>query len=851
MSQCRAPQSSIWLVTGWFLGVCAAFPQDVKGAEYQATSPNPGHGMRTVDPSNVRLAWTPAQQAGQQRIYLGTDQILTGNDLIAPLSGNTPSYFYSRGFELGQTYFWRIDTVTPSGVLHVGETWTFTTLSYQAGDPSPAPGTNWVSPENATLTWQSGLQAVSHDVYFGMHKQAVELGLASAYVGLVVGTEQVQYALPPLEKGATYYWRIDERQSSGLITQGDLWSFSTLASAGGIQGRYFNNTYLGEAPVLIRVDDAVDLNYLQDNALRRVLSSNRFSVRWTGRLVSPSSSGATLTVRANDRVRLMIDDELVISDWLAHPLRELSTPWVQPKGTTSQIVLEYAHTHGTPHVQLLWSYDLETQQIIPHGPLQPHPQSHLPSPADSATETHQSPRLSWQPGTRAVTHNLYLGTHPLTVAQAQPGDAQFLSHPYGTSHEITDLLLNQTYYWRVDDVNAASQPNVSTGPVWQFTTADHILIDDFESYTNIPSERLFETWVDGFGFSHPSPGHPGNNSGATVGHIDPPYAEQTLVHDGRQSMPLMYNNSGPDLHSEATHAFEPPLDMSSRQGTQFNELHLSFQGRAASMGHFTGHQNSFTLTGAGTGFWDKNDRCYFVYQSVSGSASISARIDSIEQIHALSQAGLMIRSSQDPNALQACVAITADGRLAAHYRGGSGQPVTSLYSEPGAVALPHWIKLQRQGATLSMFHSQDGLTWNPVNLEGQPAMSLSGFASLGLMHCVYRDNHTAGLASFSQVTSSSVTPLNMASSLGIPLNQADDLYLLLEDTQGGTAIIRHPANPNAVLQNHWETWRIDLAGVSGVQLDAIKTLSIGVGSPNQAESGGTGVIFIDDIIVHP
>ncbi len=847
MSRCCAPQSSVSSVTVWLLLVCAFLVEVLSASEYQADTPTPEDGSRTVDPSNVRLAWIPAQRAWQQWVYVGTSTLLTGTDQIASLPGTAASYFYSLGFELNQTYSWRIDTMDQSGAMHTGETWTFTTLSHQASDPSPTPGTQWVAPNHGELTWQSGLLAVSHEIYFGKHKTAVELGLASAYAGLLVGTGQLQHPLAALEKGTTYYWRIDERQSSGLVTQGELWNFTTLVSDGGIQGRYFDNTYLGEAPVLTRVDKGANLTFSPDNALQRALTSNSFSVRWTGQLFAPSAGGITLSVKANDCVRLILDGQIVIDDWTPHPIRQLSTIWFQDKDSASQIVLEYAHVQGTPHAQLFWSYDGKPRQIIPNGPLQPNTQSHFPTPLDSDQRIDQSPRLSWQSGTTAMTHNLYLGHDPATVAQAQPHGAQWLAQQPGTFYDVTHLALNQTYYWRVDDVNVMDEPQVTVGPVWQFSTADYAVIDDFESYTNTASQRIFEAWVDGYGYSLPLPGQPGNNTGATVGHLNPPYTEQRQVQTGRQSMPLAYNNSSQYHRSEARHTFTPPLNMGS-----FRTLSLGFHGQPGAIGHFTRQQNTFTLAGAGTGFREADDRCYFVSQSVSGSATISARINDIEPGHALAQAGIMIRQSNEPNAPQACLAITADGRLASHYRSTMGHPVTSLYSEPDTVTLPHWIKLQRQGAALTLFHSQNGVTWNPVVLDNQPAMSLSGFASLGLMHCVHTDNLSTGTAVFSQVISTSVTPFNATSSLGIPLNATDDLYLRLVDAQGNAPlIIRHPDNPEAVQKAQWRTWQINLSSLTDINLASIQTLSIGVGSPDYPKVGGTGRIFIDDIGLHP
>jgi hypothetical protein len=92
---------------------------------------------------------------------------------------------------------------------------------------------------------------------------------------------------------------------------------------------------------------------------------------------------------------------------------------------------------------------------------------------------------------------------------------------------------------------------------WELPTEYAVLVvDNFESYSNDSPYRVFQTWIDGPGFSAgPLPGyrHPGNGTGSSVGHdvwgpnipfIDRPIIETQIVHDGWQSMPLYYDNDG-------------------------------------------------------------------------------------------------------------------------------------------------------------------------------------------------------------------------------------------------------------------------------------------------------------------
>jgi hypothetical protein len=112
-----------------------------------------------------------------------------------------------------------------------------------------------------------------------------------------------------------------------------------------------------------------------------------------------------------------------------------------------------------------------------------------------------------------------------------------------------------TYYWRVDEVLADT--TVQPGPVWSLTT--YLPVDDFESYTDEVGQRIFQTWIDGFGYTEPRV-VPGNGSGATVGYTQPPFAEQKIVHSGLQSMPMDYNNVNAPNESAAQRTFSPAVD---------------------------------------------------------------------------------------------------------------------------------------------------------------------------------------------------------------------------------------------------------------------------------------------------
>ena len=114
------------------------------------------------------------------------------------------------------------------------------------------------------------------------------------------------------------------------------------------------------------------------------------------------------------------------------------------------------------------------------------------------------------------------------------------------SYEPGQLEWDTTYYWRVDEANNANADSPWTGPLWSFTTANFLIIDDMEAYNDLApddpaSNRIFNAWLDGFG-------DPTN--GSLVGYDAPPFAEQSIVNSGLQSMPMAYDNTAGK--SEAT-----------------------------------------------------------------------------------------------------------------------------------------------------------------------------------------------------------------------------------------------------------------------------------------------------------
>jgi len=188
--------------------------------------------------------------------------------------------------------------------------------------------------------------------------------------------------------------------------------------------------------------------------------------------------------------------------------------------------------------------------------------AYYPTPPDSAVGMSVAPVLTWLPGQSATKHHLYFGTSADAVAQASADtDQGELTDPTFTPTGLDGLTV---YHWRVDEIVAGGA--VKTGPVWSFNTC--LPVDDFESYTDDEGNRIYETWTDGWT----------NGTGSTVGYTQAPFAEQTTVHGGKQSMPLDYNNVHSPFYSEAEREFSPVQDWTVNDA---DTLVLEVRGRTA------------------------------------------------------------------------------------------------------------------------------------------------------------------------------------------------------------------------------------------------------------------------------
>ena len=100
-------------------------------------------------------------------------------------------------------------------------------LPDKASNPYPADGAEYI--EGSVVSWTAGLNAVLHDVYFSTHEESVAENDISNRTGTYRGRQAAPSYTPFngfwSSSDPSIYWRIDEVDSEGNITKGDVWTF--------------------------------------------------------------------------------------------------------------------------------------------------------------------------------------------------------------------------------------------------------------------------------------------------------------------------------------------------------------------------------------------------------------------------------------------------------------------------------------------------------------------------------------------------------------------------------------------------------------------------------------------------
>jgi hypothetical protein len=167
----------------------------------------------------------------------------------------------------------------------------------------------------------------------------------------------------------------------------------------------------------------------------------------------------------------------------------------------------------------------------------------------------------------------------------------------------------------------------------------------------------------------------------------------------------------------------------------------------------TNQSGTFIVVDTGVDLWGTNDAFHYVYQRLSGTGEIVARVLAINSTNDWAKAGVMIRETLDGGARNVMKFMTLGHDARFEWRAAAGGETELGFDDINA-PMPCWLKLVRNGDWIGGYISTDGINWTLTD-----SVYLNGLAPtvyVGLAWCNHSPQGSWGTAAFDQVSVSTV-----------------------------------------------------------------------------------------------
>jgi len=527
-----------------------------------------------------------------------------------------------------------------------------------------------------------------------------------------------------------------------------------------------------------------------------------------------------------------------------------------------------------------------------------------PLPEDETTDVPRDVVLNWTAGPYAATHDVYLGTvfdDVNTADRANPMDVLVSQGQTDTAYESpTPLDLDQTYYWRIDEVNAAPDFTIYKGNVWSFTTEPFAYpIEGITVTTNTTSNANEgpENIVNGSGLNEfgehstrASEMWLGSPAGGEAPWLEFEFDRVYKLHEikvwnynvefelvlgfGIKDMTVEYSEDG------ATWATLGEVQLAQGAATSdytANNI-INFGGLAAKFVRCTINSGFGAIAQYGLA------EVRFLYIPAHArypepaDGAVEVDVDTVLSWRAGREAASHEVYLSADEAAVASGAALIETIAAASYATESLDLGTMYYwkinevNEAEAIALWEgtvWSFMTQEYAVIDDFESYtedegnrvyeawiDGWTNETGSVVGHlEAPFVETRIVNGGKQSMPLEYNNADVPFYSEASRTWATGQNWTAGAadsfrlyfqGNEANAPEALYVAVEDSSGQVAVVAH-GDSQALATTDWQEWVIPLVEFAGVDLASVETVYIGFGSRENPTVGGSGLIFVDDI----
>ncbi|MCK4574380.1 MAG: LamG domain-containing protein, partial [candidate division Zixibacteria bacterium] len=536
------------------------------------------------------------------------------------------------------TYYWRIDEVEADGAtVNKGVVWSFTIPTRTAYDPDPSDRARFVDPD-VTLSWEPGLNAITHDVYFGENSAEVNDGTGDTSKGT---STETTFAPGPLEKDTTYYWRIDEFDGSET-NKGDLWRFRTLPEIAISEPNLIGSWKLDDGSGTTALDSSGHGNHgTLGNNPQWVFGYDGGAIEFDGMnyidlptgLIGTDKGSVCMWIKTTQDTQghIFYGSEEVDGDGFGGQnefhinMRSGGrAEFFLEGGDAGDVRVRTSAVNDDTWHHIAATWDAAEDMIVYVDGINPESSSHNGNIFNLIGRIRLGSPSDYERYYFGSLDDVRLYDYVLTqeeIAETMKGDTRFASDPSPAHESIADKERAAPLSWSpgenaaqhdiyfgtdldaVVDVDASDTSGVYRGrqnlgeesytptEVLEFNQTYYWRIDQYNNDATIGKGNIWTFTVadyliiDDFEdytnyqpddiFSTWSDGYTIDENGALVGYDEPDFVETEIVNSGNQSMPYIYYNSGPANYSEASRAISNSKDWT-REGV--TELSLWFIG---------------------------------------------------------------------------------------------------------------------------------------------------------------------------------------------------------------------------------------------------------------------------------
>jgi arylsulfatase A-like enzyme len=266
-------------------------------------------------------------------------------------------------------------------------------------------------------------------------------------------TESIIVDLPAMAPGS-YNIYVNGRDIEGNWASFVAFPIQVVANNQGLSGQYYNETNL-TALATTRVDATV--NFPKDwgaaPAGTAVTADDKYSVRWSGYVQTPTAGNWTFYTSSDDGVRLWIDNKLVIDNWTTHAVTQNSGVVSLTAGWHA-IRLEYFQQGGVAAITLSYQGPGQVKAIIPQARLRTTVSQSVVGMVDVASEEAGFRSTIYRPAVRE--------TYRITSRTAFNASSEVFSEVVDAA-SISELALKRTDAQLISDLAWAQMSPAGLG----------------------------------------------------------------------------------------------------------------------------------------------------------------------------------------------------------------------------------------------------------------------------------------------------------------------------------------------------------------------------------------------------